>query len=206
MDVYSGGTANSATVISNGRLSVEGTANSTAVINYGNMTIRNHGTANDTTVDGGIVEVSSGGVVENASVNFGGHLIVWSGGTASAIKENGGAVSSAYGANVTFVPNTISGLTLNNASATVHSGTTAVNVKLGNSGHLQLLSGGIAIGTIVNSNGGFEVRSGGTANSTTINGGGTPHPQRWYCELHYNQLRCTFHRPPRSGQQHHGHC
>ena len=170
--IDSGGTANCTTVISYGELSVAGTVNSTAVINYGRMTVFSGGKANDTTVDGGRVKVSSGGTANNASVNIGGLLIVESGGSAVEIKENGGAVSSAYGADVTFVPNTISGLTLNNAGATVHSGTTAVNITLINSGSLAIC-GGIANKTIVNYWGGLYVSSGGTANSTTINRGGS---------------------------------
>ena len=171
MSVYSGGTANRTTVISQGHLSVQGTANSTSVINYGRMTVFSGGKANDTTIDGGSVEVSSGGEVVNAIVNISGLLYVRSGGSAVAIKENGGTVDFSNDANVTIVSNTISGLMLN-TRATVHSGTTAVNITLVDSGSLAIHSGGIAVGTTVNSNsfgGGLEVRSGGTANSTTIN-------------------------------------
>ena len=91
------------------------------------------------------------GIANFTTVNSGGYLYVSSGGTATGIVENGGYVYVADGAEVTFTPNAFSGLVLSNwQSATVHSGTTAVNTTL-SSGCLM------------------RVYEGGTVNSITIN-------------------------------------
>jgi len=118
------------------------------------------------------VFVSSGGTADSTTVNSGGGMVVSSGGTATEIKENGGYVNVADGANATFTSNSFSGLNLSNAFATVHSGTTATDTTLNFNGRLYVSSGGTADNTIVNSSGYFDVYSGGTANNTTVNSWG----------------------------------
>ena len=172
MYVSSGGTANSTTVNDGGRLLVfnSGTANSTTV--NGGLYVYSGGTANSTTVNsGGYLSVADGGTANSTTVNNGGRFSVSIGGTATEIIENGGYVYVADGADVTFVPNTISGLILSSASATVHSGTTANSTTV-NGGGFYVSSGGTANGTTVNAWGDFYVSSGGTANSTTVNAWG----------------------------------
>jgi len=136
---------------------------------------------------GGSLLVSSGGTANIATVNSGGRLQVSSGGTALEIVENGGWVNAANGADVTFVPNTISELELTNRySATLHSGTTADGTAV-NSGYLYVYDGGTAnnttfyYGELYISSGGLAentlfhsgyayVYDGGTASNTTFNG------------------------------------
>ncbi|MBQ7404384.1 MAG: AIDA repeat-containing protein, partial [Lentisphaeria bacterium] len=127
MYIYSGGIANSTTVNSSGYMSISsgGTANSTTVNSRGSMYISSGGTANSTTVNRwGSMYIRSGGVANRTTVNSGGYIRISSGGTAKLIKENGGYVDVADGANVTFASNTISGLNLYGAM-TVHSNTVA---------------------------------------------------------------------------------
>ena len=77
------------------------------------MYVSSGGTATSTTVNAyGRLYVHSGGTATATTVNADGYLSVSSGGTATAVKENGGCVYVADGANVTFIPNTISGLVL----------------------------------------------------------------------------------------------
>ena len=108
------------------------------------MNISSGGVASDTTVDfGGRMDVYSGGTAERTTVNARGSMIVYSGTTATLITENGGYVNLYNGENVTFVSNTFSGLVLeNNAPATVHEKTPATNIKLNSGGKLHVFSGG----------------------------------------------------------------
>ncbi|MBR7139232.1 MAG: AIDA repeat-containing protein, partial [Lentisphaeria bacterium] len=195
MYVFSGGTATSTTVDSLGYLDVSsgGTATevrenggyvnvadganvtfvpntiSGLVLSYTSATLHSGTTATSTTVNGGgYLSVSSGGTATATTVNGRGRLYVCSGGTATAIKENGGYVNVADGANVTFVPNTISRLVLSDTSATLHSGTTATATTVNSGGTLHVSSCGTATATTVNSSGYLSVSSGGTATSTTV--------------------------------------
>ncbi|MBR4517543.1 MAG: AIDA repeat-containing protein, partial [Victivallales bacterium] len=118
------------------------------------------------------LDVFDGGVASDVVVNVGGDLYVSDGGTAIQVKENGGYVSASDDAEVSFVSNSFSEVTLAGQNrATVHSGTTAVNTTVNSGGSLCLYSGGTATSTTVNS-GVMSVSGGGTATSTTVNSGG----------------------------------
>ena len=98
------------------------------------------------------MDVYSGGTAVSATVNVGGAMRIYEG-TAQQVTENGGYVFDGDG-DVTFVPNTISGLVLSATeftaqSATAHSGTTAVSTTL-NSAILDVFSGGSVVSTTVN--------------------------------------------------------
>ena len=88
--------------------------------------------------------IHSGTTANDITVNSGGHLHVFDGGTASDIVENGGYVDIEDGAEASFVPNTFNGLFLENGSTTTHSGTTANNTTVNIGGELYVFSGGIA--------------------------------------------------------------
>jgi len=191
--VFSGGVANGTNVHSGGLyVSSGGVVNGTNA-HSGRVVVSSGGAANNTTIDFcGDLYVSSGALVNNTSVNHGGHFVVSSagmandavinlggditiasGGTAKGIRENGGFVAISQGANVTFIANAFSDLSLNtnNRSATVHSGTTANNISIYDNGIFYIYTGGVANGTIINS-GDIEVSSGGIVNDTIINSGG----------------------------------
>jgi len=159
-----GGTANSTTInFGQGGMDVSrgGVANSTTVNVYGSMFISSGGTANNTTVNGGIMRVNSG-TASSTTVNKG-SMYVASGGIATEIVENGGYVNVGDGAIVSFASNSFSGLVLSSSqAASVHSGTTANSTMIAsNRGCLSVSSGGIANSTTVNPGGSMYVRSGG---------------------------------------------
>ena len=115
------------------------------------------------------VTVTEYEIYREAVVNSTGKLYVNSGGTATEVVENGGYVSASEDAEVSFAPNAISDLNLSNASATVHSGTSATDTTVNSGGNMTVSSGGIANNTTVNDYGKLYVSSGGTANNTTVN-------------------------------------
>ena len=205
------GTVNSTVLNSGGHLYVHhsGKAYDSIIKRGGNLFLWDGGSAARTNISGGylIVEsggsatssligangalyVSSGGVAESTVVNQGGSLVVSSGGTCTQIKENGGYVSIAQDANVTFAPNEFSGLTITNY-ATIHSGTVAIDITLKswtdtyvyyggivsraviNSGMLHIINGGSAIDTVVQSGGRLYVNADTMVTGTIVNSGGS---------------------------------
>ena len=170
LDISSGGRANYAAVYEGGAVMVSAGASClNAGISGGSVTLAGAVVPGEDDPEGGIVP---GGFASNTTVNSGGSLIVSSGATATKILENGGYVSVAADADVTFTPNTFSGLALSSAAATVHAGTTATDTTLNFGGWLYVFSGGIASATVANSSGGFIISSGGTADVVTVNFGG----------------------------------
>lgn len=130
MYVFPGGVANSTTVNSRGFLYLSGgTANVTTINSEGGMTLVSSGArANGITINSGGSLRISGGSVNSVTVNSGGSMLVLSGAKATQVRENGGFVQiGLLDASVTFVPTTLSGLTLIKNSATLHSGTTALS-------------------------------------------------------------------------------
>lgn len=192
LDIASGGRANFTKIYESGTVMVSaGASCNNAEINGGTVTLAGAVVPDDP--EGAIIP---GGFASKTTVNSGGYLYVSSGATATKIKENGGYVYVADGADVTFIPNTISGLVLSNASATVHAGTTATDTTVDSGGKLFVSSGGTAQEIV--ENGGYvdiadgadvsfasntfsglalsrtsaTIHSGTTANSTTVNNGG----------------------------------
>ena len=102
------------------------------------------------------------GYASGVTVSSGGSMSVYFGGTALAVKEDGGYVGVGDDAVVTFVPNTISGLELNyGRSASVHSGTVASGVTVDDFCAIYVYSGGIASNVSVNRSGNLVISSGG---------------------------------------------
>ena len=87
------------------------------------------------------------------------------GGTATAIKENGGYVYFDENADVTFIPNTIRGKTVEPfGQTTLHSGTSAENITIGHNAHVFIYSSGTASNVTLNDEGAFlHIYNGGTA-------------------------------------------
>ena len=122
---------------------------------------------------GASYHIGDGDRIIAPTVNYDGKLYVSSGGTALEIRENGGYVSIASDAVVTFVPNTFSNLDLMTdpasfrQSTTVHSGTTAYNTHIYSNYRLRVYNGGTANYTCIHTIGNLEL-FGGIANHTTI--------------------------------------
>ena len=172
--VSSGGTVNSVTINSGGALNVfsDGTADYATVNAGGVLNVSSGGTADHTTVnDGGELYVSSGGMVNEATVNSMGLIYVCNGGMATGILENGGFVYVGVDEDVTFLPNTIDDLLLENTSATLHSGTTANSATVNEDGRLQI-RGGQAGRITVNDGGVVDVHSSSLVTSLAANIGG----------------------------------
>jgi len=177
MTVHKNTVANSTTVNRGGVMYISsgGTANSTTVNSAGCMYIFSGGVANSTTVNYyGYMNISSGGVANSTTVNSGGDMYIYGGGSVTAIRENGGYVDVANGANVTFVSNTITGLRLLYDSMTVHKNTVANSTTV-NYGYMYISSGGVANSTTLSGgdvyyeSAAMYISSGGVANNTTVN-------------------------------------
>ena len=119
----------------------------------------------------GTLTILNGGSANLTNVNSGGTMYISSGGTATEVIENGGFVSVYEGANVTFRPNTISGLKLVR-DMTLHSGTTATDTTINYDGDVYVSSGGLINNTTINSGGELCVDSSGLAENVTVNIGG----------------------------------
>ena len=144
------------------------TAEDTTVLRGGEFRVIHEGVATGTTVNfGGVMVVSNGGTAEGVTVDSLGRLTI-SGGTATGIVENGGYVDVMNNAAVTFAPHSFSGLMLSRGSATIHSGTTAYDTKIGLGGIVQVSSGGIVYDTLIGSDGKMQVFSGGAAEGVTV--------------------------------------
>ena len=103
-------------------------------------------------------------------VNSGGSFGVFSGGTVVQAVENGGfAYVEEEGATVTFLPNSFSGLVLNE-TAPVNSGTTATDTTIDSGGALWAYSDGIMSGVTVNPGGKLFI-SGANVQEVKENGG-----------------------------------
>ena len=196
------GMANNTTVNAGGSMAVNwgGRTNNTTVNQGGMLYISSGGAATNVKENGGYVgsydypvtfvantfsglilssasaTVHSGTTANNTTVCLGGKLHVYSGGSAFEVVENGGYVDVWGGANVTFVPNVISGLILSSNNgpvikATVHSGTTATYTTVNEHGWLCVYSGGLANNTAVWDE--MWIGDGGVANDTTVNSRGT---------------------------------
>ena len=151
-----GGYMSNATVNSGGRLIISSGATAVKVMENGgyvqvadgaNVTFSSN-TISDLTLSGASATIHSGTTANNTTVNGGGRLEVFSGGTAADVLENGGCVEIAEGAAVTFASNTISGLELA-GSATVHSGTTVNSAMVNSGGGLEVFSGGKLTGQMI---------------------------------------------------------
>lgn len=169
-----GGIADGNTVNSGGNMYVlYGTADNTVVNSGGFLDIDLKGIANGVTANSsGSVHVSSGGTANSAMVNAGGYFGVSAGGTATGVVENGGYVYVEDGAEVTFLPNTFSGVVLNGNDASVHSGTIANDTVIDSDNVFAVFSGGFANGVTVNKDGKLWVYEGGLANGITVGAGG----------------------------------
>ena len=182
--VYDGAFVSNTTANNDGQAIVSGGTVNDTVINSGGQLSLSGGVANGVVVDGGNADsgglwISAGGSANSVTVNPEGYVSVYLGGAATNVVENGGYVKigdewgGAQPENVTFLPNSFSGLVLDRKWTTVHSGTTATDITVNSSGLFRVLSGGTANSNTVNSIGRMYLYNGGTANGNTVNSGGT---------------------------------
>ncbi len=119
------------------------------------------------------VNVNSGGVVDGLTeVGLYNTVNIASEGSATKIKETGGAVYVTEGGIVDFEESLITGQTVNNYAMTVHRNTVANENVFGAGGSLKVYDGGIASGNMLNVGAGnVDVYSGGKIYGTTANVG-----------------------------------
>ena len=148
VQVFSGGSANSNTIYAGGGMDVfSGGSAYNTMLSGGLLHVESGAlAANTSACSGGSAAVSSGGYANGALVRAGGTMTVLSGGTATGVKEAGGWVEYENAADVSIIANSFGSVSLENASGTIHSGTTAVDVGIGPGGFLTVFSGGTATG------------------------------------------------------------
>lgn len=164
--IAAGGTAVTTTINAGGDQSVHGSAENTT-LNGGYQYVHSGASATDTVINsGGWQVVKDGAQVSDSTVNNSGRLSVAAGGKASDIIINAG------GALVTNTAADVSGTNrLGNFSVDSVSGN-ASNVVLENGGRLDVLTGDAADTTTVDKGGVLAVNNGGTATNVTMNEGG----------------------------------
>ena len=158
------------------------TVNSATISGYRSLDVFSGGIVDQASVERGCMSVNCDGIVSRAEVRKGGSLCVSSGGTAVEVLENGGYVSVVSGANVTFLPNVIQNMDVENTPATVHSGTTVCNLS-GTFGAVDVFSGGIVEEAFLDGCR-LNVSSGGTATRVTVLN---------YGELYVAERDCSVH-------------
>ena len=194
--LHSGTTANSVLVSSEGALRVFSGAKALQVQEAGGFVESDEGaevyfvpTSLDCLNLGAFnsATVHSGTTVNSASVGTSGLLRVHSGGTVTQILEDGGCVEILDGAEVSFTPHVIEGLTIGYGSVTLHSGTTGNKLRQEGNAKVEVFSGGIVHSTVVGGYAGnLTIHSGGTANSTFLNASGS------LCVLSGGTVNSTF--------------
>ncbi|EBH8768927.1 autotransporter adhesin Ag43 [Salmonella enterica subsp. enterica serovar Freetown] len=183
--MFVSGTATNTTINENGRQVVfeQGTVVATTVNAGGDQSV--HGSAEDTTLNGGYQYVHSGAAATDTVINSGGWQVVKDGAQVSdTTVNNSGRLSVAAGGKASDVIINAGGALVTNTAADV-SGTNrlgnfsvdsvsgnASNVVLENGGRLDVLTGDAADTTMVDKGGVLTVNNGGTATNVTMNEGG----------------------------------
>lgn len=183
--MFVSGTATNTTINENGRQVVfeQGTVVATTVNAGGDQSV--HGSAENTTLNGGYQYVHSGAAATDTVINNGGWQVVKDGAQVSdTTVNNSGRLSVVAGGKASDVIINAGGALVTNTAADV-SGTNrlgsfsvdsvsgnASNVVLENGGRLDVLTDNAADTTMVDKGGVLAVNNGGTATNVTINEGG----------------------------------
>ena len=186
MYVSSGGLANSTVVNEWGEMYVNGGVASSTVVNgsgewdFAYLCVFFGGTANETTVNGGSMAVSSGGTANETIVN-GGSMFVSSGGTAcNTIVYSGGCIDCTGAA---------TGIIINEwGNMNVSSGGVASKTTVSKGGFMHVSSGGIARSTDVTMDGILYISSCGNAYDVTVSAGGRLGGFSWNEDKHWDAI------------------
>ena len=193
-EVSGTGTADNTTINTDGTMLVsDGGSIEDTSVEGGLLIVDKDGTATDTTINTGVVtsqgntsntivnssggiidgdthqgfEVSGTGVADKTTVNIGGSMLVYDGGSASGTIISGGVVEVRYDQSTTTTPPTTSGDGTEEQAPTSSS---VVNTTI-NSGTLNVETGGMADSTIINQSGVMNINEGGSASNTSIKNG-----------------------------------
>ena len=168
--IYSGGTACDTTLKTAADMFIldGGVASNTLANNRTVVNVSSGGHALDTVLNsGGGLIVFSSGYAENVTANYGAGVFVSSGGSA-VVRETGGYVNMDSGTFVSFLPGSFSDCTYSAASGTVHSGTTATDIRLIQASDLYVYEGGIVENTQTSARSVLHLNSGAQARNTTV--------------------------------------
>jgi autotransporter passenger strand-loop-strand repeat protein len=143
------------------------------------LTVRSGGTATDTTINGGLVDVFPQGSTDNTIVNHGGRLNVFGTSTNTTIHHGGVENDSGTSVNTTIdgggienVRGVSTGTTINHGGVEdVDNRGTDFSTTINNGGIQNVRSGGVADGALINTGGVENVREFGTTTGAIINGG-----------------------------------
>ncbi|MBQ9087575.1 MAG: AIDA repeat-containing protein [Lentisphaeria bacterium] len=146
----------------------KGQISSGIIFSNGSMNISSGGVASNTTVNsnGGMI-IWSGGVASNTTVNSSGYMCIYSGGVANSTTVSSGGdmvIWSGGVANDTTVSS--------RGSMYIKNGGVASNTTVSSGGDMHIKNGGVASHTTVNFWGDMFISSGGVANNTTVSSGG----------------------------------
>ena len=174
LNVFEGGSATGIVAAEGASLSINVAPGTYVQGTYADTPFEVTSTVSGYTVHSGCeLNVYDGGKAEVITVEYTADLVVSSGGQATKIRENGGRVVFYDGADVTFMSNTFSGLSVKGRDwTTVHAGTTATDIDITNYGQLQIYDGGLAIGAVVGDLGKLLVYDGGKASKATVKSAG----------------------------------
>lgn len=170
MYVASGGNAMGITVASGGYIAVDGRAMGIDVREYGSMNIF-RGSAADIVVNGGKINISSGGTLTGTVINGGSVCII--NGKCSSLELNGGTInvgfSSGHRNEIKGSADTVN--VRNGGIVNVSSGGKTVNTNL-YSGTLNISSGGETSNNTIRNGGQMIISSSGKASDSNITSGG----------------------------------
>ena len=158
-------------VLNFGTLNVLSGGAATGTIDTGLVNVSAGGFLTGTSIDGGALEIFSGGLVSGTTMSDGGRIDVFAGGTAVSTTVNGGQFDglSDLAELLVLSGGIASGTVVNSSFAEIRG--TASNTTVNAGGSFGTDRGAFATGTVVNSGGSEAV--GGTAVGTVVNSGGT---------------------------------
>ena len=156
------------------------------VLNEDNLRIHMGGTATDTTVNVGFVDVGPGGTATDTTINAGGHehlsgiiisgpfsSIFYPGRAIDTTINDGGTLNVDFGGRAHHTIINAGGFeVVASAVQLAHLEAIATDTIINDNGELLVATGGKAIDTTINAGGVESVRGGGKAIDTTINAGG----------------------------------
>ena len=166
LNVNSGGTAQNTTVGTDGLMNVEGTAEQTTVNAGGILDIKSGGTATDTTLNEGNLNVSGGASADTINASNGSVIQAVESGASVSGLEMDSSSNFYFSTNIELSSATLDGSDMGSISTN-----TATDLIINKGSNLEVDSGGTANNTTVNG-GSIDIINGGTAADTTVNNGG----------------------------------
>ena len=172
--VEPGAVVTGATVNDGGRIYIQsGASYNDVTVNSGGSVALSGSIAHAAVHSGGYLRMVSGANVDGLTADFGAFIFVDSDCSLTNVRENGGCISSSWGVELSFVPNTFSGQVISSGSATLHSGTTALDTTVASTGAMYVFDGGRISNTTLENYGSAYVSGGAAADGVRLNNFGS---------------------------------